>query len=128
MRRHHLVEFSKYFVASAVALAADFALYGTLIYAFQVQYTVAAAVGFTAGLICVYILSIRMVFSVRRVSHSGLEFILFATIGLFGLIQTEGFLLLFVGYLNINALVAKVITAGTVFCSNYVFRKLLLFR
>ncbi len=126
--KHHLLEFSRYFVASAIALAVDFALYGALIYAFHVQYLIAAAVGFLAGLVCVYLLSVRMVFTVRRISHEGLEFFLFAVIGVFGLIQTEGFLLLFIDYMNINLLIAKMITAGTVFCSNYLFRKFLLFR
>lgn len=126
--KHHLIEFSKYFVASGIALAVDFGLYGTLIYTFHVPYLIAAAIGFLAGLICVYFLSVRLVFTVRRVNHEGVEFAIFSAIGMFGLLQTEAFLLLFVDYMQMNVLIAKVITAGTVFCSNYVFRKILLFR
>lgn len=126
--RHHVIEFSKYFVASGVALALDFGIYGLLIYAFQVPYLTAAAIGFLAGLLCVYLLSVKLVFKVRRVTHGGTEFLIFSTIGVFGLIQTEVFLLLFIEYLKLHLLIAKIITAGTVFCSNYIFRKLLLFR
>ncbi len=126
--KHHLLEFSRYFAASGVALAVDLALYGTLIYLFDASYLVAAPIAFIAGLICVYLLSVRLVFATRRVNHPGVEFTLFAAIGIFGLLLTELLLYVFVEYLAASPFPAKLFTAGIVFCSNYAFRKLLLFR
>ena len=117
----------RYFGASALALAIDFGTYSGLIRIAGVHYLVAAPVGFALGLATVYALSIRWVFRQRRLADARAEFALFAVIGLAGMALNQviiyGAVELLPGYYEI----AKLISAGVVFCFNFISRKVLLF-
>lgn len=119
-------EFILYFGCSLLALAADFGLYATGI-RMGINYPLAAAIGFSAGLWLAYTLSVRYVFIKRRLSSEGAEFMVFAGIGLLGLLLTEALLWLMVGRGGIGPLPAKVAAAGIVFGFNFGARKALLF-
>lgn len=119
-------EFLLYALASALALALDLALYRVSLGA-GTSVALAAAVGFTAGLVLIYALSTRWVFRQRRLADARQEFIWFAAIGLFGLVLTEALLWLLVSRLRLAPMPAKLLTTGAVFLSNFTLRRQWLF-
>ena len=108
-----LREGSRYLVASAIALAVDVAAYVALMRLAGVHYLVAAPIGFSCGLVAIYLLSARWAFAVRRYADRRVEFGLFAAIGLAGL--------------ALSPEAAKLLSAMLVFCFNFSARKLMLF-
>lgn len=117
----------RYFAASALALAIDFGIYVGLIRVAGVHYLIAAPLGFALGLATIYLLGIRWVFKERRLVDRRAEFALFALIGLAGMALNQGILFAAVQWLAASFEVAKIISAGMVFCFNFASRKLLLF-
>lgn len=120
-------EGARYLAASALALAIDFGVYAGLIRFAAVHYLVAAPIGFALGLATVYALSVRWVFRQRRLADRRAEFVLFAAIGLAGMALNQVIIYAAVEAMPGSYEIAKVISAGTVFCFNFVCRKLLLF-
>ena len=117
----------RYLAASAIALGIDFGLYVALIRFAEVNYLIAAPLGFGFGLAAIYLLSVRWVFRYRRVADRRAEFAVFAVIGLAGMALNQGVIYAAVKLLPGAYEIAKLISAGTVFCFNFVLRKLLLF-
>lgn len=117
----------RYFAASAIALAVDFGVYSGLIRLAGVAYLVAAPIGFALGLAVIYTLSIRWVFGHRRLKDGRAEFTLFALLGLTGMALNQLIVYSGVELLSLSYELAKIVSAGTVFCFNFVSRKLLLF-
>jgi putative flippase GtrA len=119
-------EFARYFVCSALALGADFGLFSLALW-LGLSYPLASVFGFVAGLWTAYQLSVRYAFKARALGHSGAEFVIFAAVGIFGLLLTEALLWVLVSRMGMQPLVAKVLAAGVVFVSNFALRKGLLF-
>jgi putative flippase GtrA len=121
-------ELLRYLFASGIALVLD---YGTLILLTELagfHYLVSAAIGFTLGLISIYLLSIHWVFATRRVEKTHHEALIFAMIGLGGLAINELGLYLLTDALTLHYAVSKLLVTGLVFGWNFGIRKLLLFR
>jgi putative flippase GtrA len=117
----------RYFAASAAAFVVDFSIYVALIRLAGVHYLLAAPVGFAFGLGAIYLLSIRWVFSERRLAGRRLEFVLFASIGLGGMALNEAVIFAGVEWIALSYELAKIVSAGAVFCFNFALRKFLLF-
>jgi putative flippase GtrA len=117
----------RYFAASALALAIDFGTYAGLIRFAAVHYLVAAPIGFALGLATIYALSIRWVFRQRRLADRRAEFAIFALIGLAGMALNELVIYAAVGLMPGSYEIAKFISAGMVFCFNFICRKFILF-
>ena len=117
----------RYFAASALALAVDFGLYVGLIRFADVNYLIAAPLGFGLGLATIYALSVRWVFGYRRIADRRAEFAVFVVIGLAGMALNQGVIYAVVKMLPGSYEIAKLISATAVFCFNFVLRKLLLF-
>jgi putative flippase GtrA len=122
-----LLELSRYLCASVVALAVDTGLYA-LALGLHVAYPFAACIGFLAGLAVAYTISIRWAFDARRVRNPRIEFLIFAAVGIVGLLLTESLLWLQVDVLALAALPAKIGASGGVFLFNFIARKTLLFK
>jgi putative flippase GtrA len=120
-------EGARYFAASALALGIDFGVYAGLIRLADVSYLIAAPIGFALGLATIYTLSVRWVFAHRRFADGRLEFTLFALIGIAGMALNQLVLYAAVEWLSISYELARLVSAGIVFCFNFVSRKLLLF-
>lgn len=120
------LEFLAYFGCSFVALSTDYALLAAGLQ-LGVDYRAAAAVGFLGGLLVAYFLSVRFVFRTRAVADPRAEFMIFAVIGLLGLMITELLMWLLVSSFGLPAVQAKLPTAGFVFLFNFGARKALLF-
>ncbi|MFG6486683.1 GtrA family protein [Roseateles sp. BYS78W] len=119
-------EFILYFAASAAALALDTAVFN-LSLRLGVGLAMSACLGFSLGLMLVYTISTRHVFSQHSMADSRSEFALFAMIGIAGLLLTEALLWLFVKQLGMAPLAAKLTSACGVFVFNFALRKALLF-
>jgi putative flippase GtrA len=120
-------ESARYFGASAVAFAVDFGAYVALIRLVGWHYLFAAPAAFVLGLVTAYVLSVRWVFTVRRVKDARLEFTLFSAIGLLGMAVNEAVLYGAVDRAGISPELAKLVSAAVVFSMNFALRKLLLF-
>jgi len=120
-------EGARYFAASALALAVDFGSYSGLIRLAGVDYLAAAPIGFALGLATIYAVSIRWVFRQRRMKDARAEFALFALLGLVGMALNQGIVYGGVEWFSLSYELAKVVSAGAVFCFNFASRKLLLF-
>jgi putative flippase GtrA len=120
-------EGARYLAASALALGVDFGTYVGLIRLAGVHYLIAAPIGFALGLATIYLLSIRWVFRERRVADRREEFALFAVIGVAGMALNQLIIYVAVTFLAASPELAKILSAGIVFCFNFISRKLLLF-
>lgn len=121
-------EFLQYFAASLVALALDLGIFSVTLRLLGMPWFIAATLGFCAGVMTVYWLSVRWVFSARRLRHvPGSEFTLFAAIGVFGLGVTQGVLWIGIEALHQQAELAKLAAAGATFLFNFALRRSLLF-
>jgi len=122
-----LIELARYFLASAVALGVDTGLYA-LGLRLGMAYPVAAILGFLGGLAVAYAISVRWAFRSRRMRDARLEFIVFAAIGVLGLLLTESLLWLQIDILAVAPVPAKLAAACGVFLFNFGARKLVLFK
>jgi putative flippase GtrA len=121
------LEGARYFAASAAAFIVDFGIYVALIRLAGVHYLLAAPAGFCLGLLVVYVLSIRWVFSHRRLADARAEFLVFASIGLLGVLINEVVIFAAVEGPGLSFEAAKLVSAAVVFCVNFILRKSLLF-
>lgn len=123
-----LHEFIRYFLASAIALLLDAGLLWSLTEFAGISYLVSGAIGFTAGLVAIYALSVYWVFTARAMRSPLAEFAIFAFIGLVGLCLNELILWLFTSLWSFYFLVSKIASVIVVFSWNFGARKWLLFR
>lgn len=117
----------KYLLVSLAALAVDYALLAGLTRIEGVEWQLAAATSFTAGLFVNYALSVTFVFKERRVKSRGLEFLGFFIIGALGLGLNELVMKYFVELVHLDPLLAKIPATGVGFVFNFVARRVLLF-
>jgi len=116
-----------YFLVSLAALGVDYSLLVGLTKLAHVPYLISAAIGFTAGLLVNYVLSVTVVFRQHRMENRGAELLLFVGIGLIGLALNEGLMKVFVDSLRLDVAVAKLPATAVGFVFNFGARKLLLF-
>lgn len=118
----------RYFAASLLALAVDTGTLSLCYRLLHLSLAWSATLGFAAGAITIYFLSIRWVFKARAFGNApAFEFLSFVTIGIVGLGITQ--LVLWVGVTRLGALAeaVKLVAAVATFVFNYAFRKTLLF-
>lgn len=121
-------EFARYLAASAVALSVDVGVLAGLTELFGIDYLLAAGIGFTCGMLTIYLLSTRWVFARRRLQDRGIELGLFITIGIVGLLINQAGMWLLTEGLQFFYLLSKAGVTGLVFLWNFTARKWLLFR
>lgn len=119
-------EFIKYFAASLVALALDFAL--LMILARFMHYLVAACAGFLSGALLQYFLCTRLVFANRKhAENTSVESGMFVLIGIGGLLVNAGFIAIFVELFAFHLALGKLLAASISFAFNFLARKILMF-
>ncbi len=122
------VQLLRYFFVGGFAWLVDFGLLAGLTELAGMHYLWSAAVGFMAGLVINYVISVWWVFDSRRLSSPLAEFGLFAFIGVAGLGWNELLLWLLVAFGGVHYLLSKVAATAFVFGWNFVVRKVVLFR
>ncbi|MBL8233305.1 MAG: GtrA family protein [Bryobacterales bacterium] len=123
-----LSQFGRYLVVGGAAFGADFGLLYLLTEFGGIHYLGSAAMAFLAGLMLNYVLSRAWVFDRRTLDSTSLEFLVFAGIGVIGLLLNEVILWAVVGQFQIHYLLAKGGSAGVVLVWNFGARRFLLFR
>lgn len=116
----------RYAVVSAVALAADTSTFLAGLH-LGLGWALAAALGFSLGLVVSYVGSTGFVFSARRLQDRRLEFIAYGAIGVCGLLLTQLSLWVWLTQLHLPPLPGKLATAVAVFGFNFSTRRTLLF-
>jgi putative flippase GtrA len=91
------------------------------------HYLPASAIAFLAGAAVSYLLSVRFVFSTRKLHNSYLECIFFFTLGLVGLAINAGALFFAIGTVGLGLTTGKLFAAGCTFTANFALRRHLLF-
>jgi putative flippase GtrA len=124
--RRIFLDLIRYGLCSAVALALDWGLLIVLV-ALGVNYLIASAVSFCAGMGLAYLGSTIFVFPDRRGSGLLAEATGFAAIGLAGLACNQALLWFFVNGIGLTVAVAKAPTAIFVFLFNFTLRRALVF-
>jgi putative flippase GtrA len=121
-------DLSRYFVASLAALALDVAMLSLCLRVLNLGLAWSASVGFAAGAIVAYVLSIRWVFRNRAFGDvPALEFLTFVGIGVAGLGVTQLVLWLGVTQMHLLPELVKLSAAGITFAFNYLVRRSMLF-
>lgn len=120
-------QFLRYGAAGALAFGLDLATLYLLTEYSRMHYLLAAALAYTLGIVCNYLLAIRWVFDFRRLPHWQHEFVLYVLVGVVGL----GLNLLVIGLLvdqaSLRVLPAKLVAGALIVLFNFGARKLLLF-
>jgi putative flippase GtrA len=119
-------EASRYFLASLMALALDTGLLWAGVRGLGLAPWIAGAFSYGAGLVFVYLLSVRWVFKARTVGDPKSEFFFFALLGIVGLLLNSTTLFVATGA-GLSLPFAKALSAGVGFVANFVSRKILLF-
>lgn len=125
--RHLIREVFAYSAASGVGLAVDVGLLWGLVEFAGWHYLLAATLAFVAGTAVVYVLSVGFIFRHRRVKDRRLEFALFATIGVLGVLVNLAVLKLAVDVFHLHYLLGKLASIGFTFSLNFGLRRGLLF-
>ncbi len=121
------VQLLRYTVVGGCAFAFDFSCLFFLTSYCHLYYLVSAAIAFLVGLAVNYILSVAWVFNRRRMDSRLSEFVVFALIGLGGLLLNEVFIWFFTEVLLLFYLVSKAISTVLVYLYNFLVRKFVLF-
>ena len=116
----------RYLIASVLALALDAGLLWLGAREFGMAAWLAGAFSYASGLVLVYTLSVRWVFAHRVIRDARGEFLVFAVLGLIGLLLNSVTLFVATG-LGLALPLAKGLSAAIGFVTNFVSRKLLLF-
>jgi putative flippase GtrA len=123
MNQKLIKQFAKYFGAAIIGYAVDF---GSLILfkeILHVHYLVSAAIGFTLGLIVLYIISNRYVFGKSKIQSKTYEFMLFTIIGLIGLGILTVLMWALTDGAHINYLISKILATVVVYGWNFFARR-----
>jgi putative flippase GtrA len=121
--RHLSLQFVRYLGVAFVGLGFDFGVLVLLREVGQVHYLIAAAGGFTAGLIVNYLLSIKYVFTNPKIKSHAMNFGLFALIGLIGLGLLSLCMWTLTDGLGINYIASKVLATAVVYVWNFFARR-----
>lgn len=122
-----LGELVRYGATSGFALALDFAALVLLTEVVGLHYLVSAVIGFSLGIAAAYILSVRWVFSTRRLTSMAAESTIFLAIGIAGLLINHGIMYSLTESGLLPYAASKIVSAGIVFTFNFSVRKLALF-
>lgn len=93
------------------------------------DYLFAAAIAFVLGLAVNYIISVKFVFSEsEQVSSKLKEFVIYAVIGIVGLLLTELILYALTEWMHIYFMISKIVAAAIVLLWNFIARKKIIYK
>lgn len=137
------IQFFRYIFVGGAAFLVQFAAF-VIFTDININYLIATPMAFILGLIANYALSVSWVFNKRTLDNIWSEFVIFAAIGVVGMVLTEIFMWFFVDFVglyhifynvhlynsshNIGYYVSIFITSGLVLFWNFFARKLTLFK
>jgi putative flippase GtrA len=126
-KRSVSVQMFRYAIVGGAAFALDISLLYVLTEFLHVYYIASATAAFVAGLLFNYALSVYWVFSERALANKYAEFLVFALIGVIGLLLNDGLIWSLTELGHIHYLASKVIAAIVIFFWNFFARRQVLF-
>jgi putative flippase GtrA len=123
-----IIQLFRYTLVGGIAFTFDFGSLFILTEYFHIYYLVSATIALLLGITINYFLSIVWVFKNRSTRSKHMEFIIFALIGVVGLLLNLFFIWSLTEILHFHYLQSKIISTALVYAWNFSIRKITLFR
>lgn len=124
----HLAQMTRYGIVGLGALFFDYLVLVLLTEYGHLDHLLSATAGFCVGLVVNYILATKFVFKESKLSNKRVEFLIFAIIGIGGLLFTIVLMWLLTDFFSVHYTISKAVAVGIVFLWNFYVRKIILFR
>lgn len=121
------IQLLRYLFVGGIAFAVDFGVLYLLTSVVGVHYLISNLFAFLLGLATNYLLSVRWVFSQRKITNRKKEFVLFGIIGVVGLLLNQLVLWGLTEWTGLFYLYSKIFATGAVFLWNFLGRRYLVF-
>ena len=122
------IQMFRYTFVGGIAFLFDFSSLYILTEYLNLHYLVSAAIASLMGLSINYSLCVLWVFEKRAIKSMHVEFVVFAFIGIVGLVLNELFIWFFTEVTCLHYLVSKSISTMIIFSWNFLAKKFTLFR
>lgn len=116
-------EFIKYTFVGFIAAIVNIGMLYVFTDVLQIYYILSNILAFTLGLITNYILCKKFVFNLENINNKKLEFLIYALIGILGLLLDTFLIWCFVNKIGVHYMIGKIISTIIVFVWNFVLRK-----
>lgn len=120
-------QFTQYVVVGGLAFVIDFSTLYVLTRHGELHYLASATVGFTLGLVVNYLLCTAWIFDYRKLRNRMHEFVIFAAIGIAGLLLNNFIIYALTDWAAVFYLHSKLIAAATILFFNFGLRRAILF-
>ena len=119
------LQFFRYLFVGGFAAVVNIGLLFILTNFLHIHYLISNSIGFIGGLITNYILSKKLIFKTEKSFNKIAEFVIYAIIGIVGLVLDTLFMHLFTETIGFYYMLSKIISTALVFIWNFTQRKLL---
>ena len=119
------LQFFRYLFVGGFAAVVNIGLLFILTNFLHIHYLISNSIGFIGGLITNYILSKKLIFKTEKSFNKIAEFVIYAIIGIVGLVLDTLFMHLFTETIGFYYMLSKIISTALVFIWNFTGRKLL---
>ncbi|MBU0766682.1 GtrA family protein [Patescibacteria group bacterium] len=119
------IQFLRYFFVGGTSSVLDLLVFAVLVSQYDVHYLLAAFFSYMAGLLWNYILCVAWVFESKH--KRILEFVMIFLIAMGGLMWTELLMWIFVEFVDVMPIIAKIIVLWIVLFWNFGMRKVYVF-
>lgn len=115
-------------VVGVISFLVDYGILYVLTEKANIYYLLSAGISFTVSVVINYLLSMSWVFKSNKKRGKKEEFIIFIGLSLGGLLLNQVMMYVFVDYMNVYYLLAKIVATAIVMIYNFTSRKLILER
>ena len=115
-------------VVGVISFLVDYGILYVLTEKANIYYLLSAGISFTVSVVINYLLSMSWVFKSNKKKGKKEEFIIFIVLSLGGLLLNQVMMYVFVDYMNVYYLLAKIVATAIVMIYNFTSRKLILER
>lgn len=115
-------------VVGVISFLVDYGILYVLTEKANIYYLLSAGISFTVSVVINYLLSMSWVFKSNKKRGKKEEFIIFVVLSLGGLLLNQVMMYVFVDYMNVYYLLAKIVATAIVMIYNFISRKLILER
>ncbi len=115
-------------VVGVISFLIDYGILYVLTEKANIYYLLSAGISFTVSVVINYLLSMSWVFKSNKKRGKKEEFIIFIVLSLGGLLLNQVMMYVFVDYMNVYYLLAKIVSTAIVMIYNFISRKLILER
>lgn len=125
-KKELFIQIIKFLIVGGIATLIDWAIYYVLYNYLSLEPLIANIISYSLSTIYNYLASVKYVFKVNKEKKKYHNFIIFIVFSLIGLLLSEGLIYLFINKLNINKMIAKIISTILVMIFNFITRKIFL--